>query len=456
MRCSNCGEAKQWQNVDFARIKPQGMCMCGNCGFISYPDKWKTKEEILKHYRASYRQPPTHFNIYAGQRKNNFHMAFLYELFEAWGKRGLTKPKILEIGSAFGYTLHWLKQMFPEAEITGTELTTSMRKVAKLEFGVQLDEDIDDTKKYDLIISYKVLEHQLDPDFELQRYQKMLTPEGRFYLSVPTWFDTLSNFGAGGFDLEYYYDPNHINVWTRPMVEAMVARCGFEIVKKDYVIYSSTYLLKQNDALKSVTPPYKEDPAKIIEQLEKVKMAYLAFTEGQHLQAIKIWPNYPTAHTQHIEMNRKKLAEIGWPEFKAQYIDPMLKDCVDSGIAEAYELAADYAMRAGALEEAVKYCEGSLKSKPENPGALHRMSNCMREMALRAKTEQEKVHYFGQALEVARHLRATSAQHFKEATDLIYLYMSHLPLAVSQTEAKNVVSMKDARKAQNNGPEITL
>jgi SAM-dependent methyltransferase len=431
------------------------MCVCEGCGFISYPDKWKAKEEIFAHYRDAYRQPPTHFNVYAGARKNNYHLAFLHQTFEEWKARGLKNPKILEVGAAFGFTLQWLKQLFPEATIHGTELTASYRKVAYYEFGVQLDEDIDDTEKYDLIVSYKVLEHQLDPDLELLRYQKMLTKDGVFYLSVPTWLDSMINFGLGGFDLEYYYDLNHINVWTRPIIEGMLHHCGFEVIKKNYETYSATYLLKANDNLLG-TGPTKEDVSVILEKLKSVKEAFMQNSEGQFTEAIKTWPNYPHAWTQLLEMNRKKIAELGWLEFKKQFILPMLEACVESGAADAYDLAADFALRAGAFEESIRYCEQSLASRPENPAALHRMTNLMREMALKAKDAREKSHYFGQALEVARHLRTTSPQHFKEATDLIYLYMSHLPLPMAPKKAKSGASVHQLRKDVNHGAENTL
>ncbi len=431
MKCPNCHQ-DHWENVDSARIKPQGMSVCLECGFISYPSKWKAKEEILKHYRSSYRQPPSHFNIFAGERKNHFHHVFLLELFDKWKAEGLENPRILEVGAAFGFTLQWFKQLFPKAEVHGTELTTSMRRVAANEFGIRLDEDIDETKKYDLIMSYKVLEHQLDPDVELRRYQKMLKPEGRMYISVPTWFDTMSNFGVHGFDLEYYYDPNHINVWTRNMFEGMLEANGFEIVKTDYVIYSSTYLCRAEDTFLNKFLPRKESVEKIKENLNKVKAAYMLFTENRFSEAMQIWPDYPTAHAQNAEMTRKNLTEKGWTWFRDNVLDKAIKDCPNS--ADALITATDFAMRAEQWTEAVNYAERALLAKPENPTSLHQLCNIMREKALRGKTPTEKLHYFKQAREVALHLRRVSSQHFKEATDLIFLFHAHIPF---ENEAPN-------------------
>ncbi len=423
MNCPNC-KSNSWENVDFARIKPSGMSICTDCGFVSYPDKWKSPEEIKKYYRSAYRQPPTHNNIFSGERKNHFHHAFLNDLFDEWKSAGITKPKILEIGAAFGFALNWFRNVFPEAEIHGTELTTSFRRVAAHEFGINLTEDIDMTKKYDLIMSYKVLEHQLDPDKEIDKYRDCLTDNGRFYISVPTWFNSLYNFGLGGFDLEYYYEPSHVNIWTSEMFEGLLKNKGFEIIKNDQVIYSSTYLCKVNRDLIG-TPIHKEDPLEIKKKLKMVKDANLACLDGRYEQARTIWPDYPQAWVSDLEMHRKELQSLGWEAFEAKWIIPFIKACPNT--SDALIAATDYAMRASQWVVAIKYCERSLKARPENPVSLHHMCNIMREMAILEKSNTGKLHYYAEARAVAAHLRRVSSQHYREATDMIYLFNSKLP-----------------------------
>lgn len=423
MRCCNCG-SNDWENIDSVRLKPAGMSICKSCSFISYPDKWKTDEEIKKHYRGSYRPPPTHNNYFSGERKNHFHHAFLHDLFSKWKAEGLENPRICEIGAAFGFTLNWIRQIFPKAEIYGTELTTSFRRNAFHEYGITLTEEIDETKKYDLIMSYKVLEHQLDPDLQLEKYKKCLAPNGLFYISVPTWFNSLFNFGLDGFDLEYYYDPNHINVWTHEMFEGMLANAGFEIVKNDQIIYSSTYLCKPVDKV-SVPVIVRHDVEEMKSKLEKIKEAYFATTDNRFDRAIELWPDYPQAHISRAEMMRQMIQTKGWPWFKENVVELAIKQCPNS--ASVLIMATDFAMRCERWTEAIGYCERALLAKPENPVSLHSMANIMREMALRAKDEKEKLHYFDQARQVACHLRNVSTQHFREASDLILLFNSKLP-----------------------------
>lgn len=432
MQCPNC-DSKEWESVDQFRIKPSGMGICTSCAMISYPTKWQSAEEIKKHYRTSYRQPPTAANLFAGERKNHFHHKFLFETFEHWRKIGLENPKICEVGAAYGVTLNWIRTLFPKAELYGTELTTSMRRNAFHEFGIKLTEDIDETKKYDLIMSYKVLEHQLDPQKELARYTNLLTPQGLLYISVPTWFKSLFNFGIPGFDVEYYYDPNHINVWTREMFENIMARSGFEIVKGDQVIYASTYLAKANPETK-LTPVLKLDPTEMKAKLKRILDAYLFFNENKFDQAIAVWSDYPQAHVSRAEMSRKLLADKGWDYFKENYLESAMRACPES--AEVMVMATDFAMRAEKFKEAIEYAEIALSMKPENPVSLHQLSNIMREVAIRSKSVKEKFHYFAQAREVCRHLRFVSTQHFKEATDIIYELNSRLPFSGESGEVK--------------------
>ena len=235
MRCINCN-ANEWENVDFARLKPSGMCMCKSCGMVSYPSKWQSYGEIKNHYRKAYRNPPTSQNLFTGQRKLSFHNVFLQDVFKKWSENNLGRPNVFEVGAAYGLVLNWLRGMYPGGSFGGTEWTTSYKRNAKHEFKLDLVDDFDTSKKHDLIISYKVAEHQLDVDQELAKYAEHLTDNGYLYISVPTWFDSANNFGLSGFDIEYYYDVNHINVWTREIFEGILQRAGFEIIKKDYMI----------------------------------------------------------------------------------------------------------------------------------------------------------------------------------------------------------------------------
>lgn len=431
MVCQNCG-SDHWEVVDQYRFKDKdkngkkiNMSICKECSFVSYPDKWMTKEEIFKHYRESYRPAPTVNNLFTGQRKNHFHAAFLKDLFDQWNKEGKTKPAICDVGTAFGMSLGLFKTIFPQADIYGTELTSTMKRVCYHEFGIKLTDEIDESVNYDMIMSYKVLEHQLDPMEELKKYANLLKPDGVLYISVPTWFNSLSNFGLDGFDLEYYYDPNHINVWTREMFENMLMRSGFEIIKQDHVIYGDTYLCKPS--LKYLKlPVLKLDVEKSIENLAKVKAAFLQFVDYQYDKAIEIWPDYPQAWIARLEMNRKLIAEKGFDFFHDNFIKPMIEACPNA--PEAIISATDFCMRARQLQLAIDYANKALEMKPNNPVTMGQLINIFKELALNSTDEKEKIAYFKKAKEFAGHLMNVSLQNRDEAISNIYLINSLIPI----------------------------
>lgn len=424
MRCVIC-DSDNWTNVDQYRLKPSGMAMCNTCSMVSYPSKWKTEEEIKAHYRKDYRSCPTSNNLFTGQRKLHFHNAFLTPLFDEWKKDGREKPEICEIGAAYGMALAWVRDNYPGAIVSGTELTISYRRNAYHEYGIELTEDFDDSKKYDLIMSYKVAEHQLDIDKMLAKYRSCLKPNGLMYISVPCWFGSMTNFGLGGFDLEYYYDPNHINVWTRKLFESLLKKVGFEIVKEDHVIYDSTYLVKACEP-KELDKEDFEDINVIKNKMDAIKLAYIAFTENRFEDALTLYPNFPSAHLGRVEMIRKQAFANGWDWIKENIIEKMFVECDDC--AELWVSATDLAMRARQLDEAIKFAEGGLRAKPGNPISMGQLINIMREIAISSDTDTKKAHYFAQARQIARHFREVSLQNQNQAIDFIYLFNSQLPM----------------------------
>jgi SAM-dependent methyltransferase len=431
MKCANCG-SENWLDVDQYRFKDKdkkgnkiGMSICSECSFISYPSKWKTKEEIYKHYKTDYRSAPTANNLFTGQRKNHFHAAFLKDLFEKWQAEGKKSPVVFDVGTAFGMSLGLIKSFFPKADVGGSELTETMKRVAFHEFGLTLSDEIDENKKYDLIMSYKVLEHQLDPIEELKKYSKLLKEDGLLYISVPTWFNTLSNFGLDGFDLEYYYDPNHINVWTKECFENILLRAGFEIVKEDHIIYGNTYLCKASDKHKNLEI-YKHDKEEMFKKLELAKKAFLLFSDYKYKEALEVWPDYPQAWIAYIETQRAKLTEIGFDAFHTTYLKEMMKACPTS--SECVISATDFCMRAKQFDQAIEYANLAIKLKPNNPISLVHLVNIFKELYVHSNNENEKIDYLKKSKQFAHHLMDVSIQNRDQAISEVYFLNSLIPI----------------------------
>lgn len=434
MRCLVCDKS-DWENVDQFRIKKEGMSLCKACGFVSYPEKYKKKEEVLEFYRKQYRAAPTVENLYQGQRKLGYHEAFLSEpILDKWRKEGKKDPVIFEVGAAYGLVLAWFKNMrdqnglfFPDANLNGSELTVSYRRNAWHEFGINLEEDFDESKNYDLIVSYKVAEHLLDADLELMRYRKCLKPDGKLYISVPTWFNRLHNFGVGGFSLEYYFDPAHVNVWSRPHFEAVLKKAGFKIIKENHSYYDNTYLceadLERNETSISVQLP---TATQVKEWLTRIKVADELCQKKLFGEAIEQWPNFPLARRAYYEYQRKEWHAKGVEEIINQVAKPWI--AIDPDSYDAFIFSADILMRYDKYQEALEYLKNALIRRPKCETTLGAISNCYRMLSKKSNDAHEKIEFLKQSRDIMQFMKANCLNAFANATTWIYNDNASIPM----------------------------
>lgn len=433
MRCLVC-DHDDWQNVDEYRDlqkhddKPVGMSMCKNCGFVSYPKKYKSKDQIKEYYRKQYRgAPPTFNNLVTGERKLQYHQHFLKEVFMKWHDNK-TKPVIGEVGSAIGMALNMYVQLFPECSVHGTEWDVPSRMVAFHEFGVRLGEELPQQFKYDLIQTYKVAEHQLDVDLELSMYHSLLKDDGYLYISVPTWFEELCNFGTGGFDLEYYYHVDHINVWTKKLFESVLKKAGFQVIKYDGYMYGDTYLCKKTEP-QALTSEDFEKPEEILEKLKRVKQAFVHFRKNEFEQAIGQWPRFPIAWSGLYEFTRKDLHQKHGGDGKA-----IIKDFVGrcemalGDHSEVDRLRADLCMRYGMYDQAAEVIDRALQKKPNQAGTLMQLAHCFRQMAQSTPDPEKRLQWFMTARNICRQAAQVDKSAMMEAVNWSLVDSTNMPI----------------------------
>jgi len=385
-------------------------------------------EEIAEHYRGhDYREAPTVNNLFSGERKLHYHGAFLGELFKSWQKDKKESPRILEIGAALGMVLGWTRSFFPKAELFGTELTLSFRRNAWWLYQIKLDETADFSKKYDLLISYKVAEHIPGVDFELRKYAESLGDGGFLYISVPTWFNELNDPGRQGFDLGFYYDPNHVNVWSRNLFEQLLKKCGLEVVKENHSYYNDTYLCRRNDDMMNTPLAFDDVPTRRSELRRVLEAGKLAI-EGKWGEAVEVWPNFPEANVNAYETARSRAHnhQLGFEGIEQDYLLPALKNCPNS--AAVSNFVADVYMRYEQFETALLQLKKTLELRPNDPPALIAMAHCFRQMAARAGSPEEAGKFIGEAREAMRFLEKISKQCAHEAITWVMQDNARLPV----------------------------
>jgi tetratricopeptide (TPR) repeat protein len=422
-----------WKNVDSFRIKPEGMSLCMSCGFVSYPSKVKSKAEIIAHYKGdTYRPAPTVTNRFAGERKLHYHAAFLKELFDAWKAKGVETPVVCEVGAAFGMVLNWIRSIFPKGEYSGTELTQSFVRNAWHLYNLKLEDDYDDTKKYDLLISYKVLEHQCEPDIELARMLAALKDDGVLYLGVPVWWKAMNNFGAGGFDLEYYFSPDHINTWGDQHVRGLVEALGGEIFHENHTYYDSAFLIKRKPGANPLElqktgdrTNCKIDPQTILGYLEKIQKASDAYNMGEFKKAFEIWPNFPIAYSAHYEHNRPTFDKLGFDAIYKGFCLEAIKACPNDASIQIF--TGDICCRYDQYELALEHAAKANELSPNMPNVFIMLGNVYRTMAKHSKTPEDKLKFLENARRSSKLLLDTSSQHRNEAISFIMNDNARLP-----------------------------
>ena len=438
MECVVC-RSNDWENVDKYRHDEKNMCMCKKCGFVSYPTLYKTKQEIIDYYRKEYRPPPSAQNYFTGYRKLGFHLAFLGDSIKKH-LEGKKAPVIGEVGAAFGMFLDYFRSQYaPDGVFHGTELTTSFKRVAHWEFGLDLTDELP-PGDYDVISSYKVAEHQLDVDLELANYRKYLEKkDGLLYISVPTWFDILNNFGKGGFDLNYYYDTNHVNVWTKKLFESCLKKAGFEIIKHDGFIYDDTYLCKVCEP-KALTEADYEDPKDILDRLDRIKKASDFAAQGKHREALEMWPRFPIVWSELYNYSRSKLHATGesnpFEHIMKEVTEPMFK--VLGKERDTLIMAADLCMAYEKWDRAIDYLSDILEICPVSSVALDRMSQCFRQKALVEKDEIKRVEHFARSRHLVGMVAQNDPQRHHDQITWRYHDESQMPVRIKQTDAKTM------------------
>lgn len=422
--CVICGANEKWLNVDEYRLKSDGMCICTACGFCTYPGIVEKSEELKAFYRKDYRPAPTVANLFTGQRKLHYHANFLAPIIESWKKKNY-QPQVFEVGAAFGLVLNWIKNEFPKADVSGSELTLEFRRVAWWQHHIYLEEEFDTSKRYDLIVSYKVAEHIPHIDKEIAKYAAALKSDGLLYISVPTWFHQMSNFGTDGFTLDYYYDKNHINVWTRKHFETLLRKCGLEVVQSNYVYYDATYLCKRNEKMKEIPAEY-ENSEEIIDKMSRIKKASIAFDSSQFTEAIAQFPAYPDAHIANYENNRNAWHQKGFDAIEKEVLIPARTACPES--AKITLFCVDLCMRYDQLDKAMEYLKIGMSQKPGDRSSLIAVGHCYRRLSQKASNPEDKEKFLVQALEVMKHLQQISLQDSLEAITWIYGDMAKIPM----------------------------
>lgn len=225
MHCDHIKTKKLFSTDDF-HCKTYDFLKCEECKLIFHTHR-STAQELEVHYN--------NYGMYSDQqyfqkelkRRQYSYQKLGCQLIEKLGKNDL---KVLEIGSANGILLYWLRELFG-FEVYGIELDPISSQYAKKLIGEDrvfvghthqapfLDES------FDLVIMDQVIEHLAEPFVVLEEAKRALKPGGAIYISTP-------NFGGISFKfLKSKWkntSPNdHISMFSVESLQYYLTKSGY-------------------------------------------------------------------------------------------------------------------------------------------------------------------------------------------------------------------------------------
>jgi SAM-dependent methyltransferase len=155
---------------------------------------------------------------------------------------GSANGTLLDLGSGVGSFVHEMKTH--QWQVTGLEPDPDARKIAAKTYDLELA----DTGKFyhlpegefDAITMWHVLEHVHELHLYLQHINKILKPDGRFFIAVPNYtsFDSQAyrEFWAA------YDVPRHLYHFSPASMKQLLERNGLEIASYQPMWYDSFYI----------------------------------------------------------------------------------------------------------------------------------------------------------------------------------------------------------------------
>ena len=335
--CPICNSSA-WKNLDYLRDhqywydkdlrdidEPVGMKICLECGFVTYD--YIELDKLQAHYDRE-RPVMNAGNITTCNRKNQYHKAFIGDILAKLDE----SANILDVGCAQGSFLNMLKSEYGFMNVSGTEWSKAFANFGKYEYGLNITQEIDLAKKYDLISYYHVLEHVQWPDKELSKIRDILTDDGYLYIAVPLYLEQLEeSSGSLTTDFENLYHLNHVNVFSKQALKNLLLKFGFSIIKENDTLYGYAVLCK--NGLFQNLEFIKEDAAAVDYKLlchQKACAALSDYIRTQNAtmidEALTHVKDYPDAYVM------KSLTKDNMKDFAAQkqILLDGLKACPDN------------------------------------------------------------------------------------------------------------------------------
>lgn len=219
-RCIVCGFDQDRFTVRFVKQNCQ-VVECPNCSFHFIPPEYRQAIDYQQ-----YKSDATVAAVAAGDVWIKIQRNLLrYRLIKKYVPQG----SIFDIGCGFGHFLLAGRQL--GYDVAGVETSKANVRFVREQLGIAVEENdffqVAETKTYDLVTAWDVLEHIDGADRMVEKAARILKPDGYFILQVPqldSFFSRLlgSRWWAMGLD--------HVNYFSKQTIQRLLQDHGLQVV----------------------------------------------------------------------------------------------------------------------------------------------------------------------------------------------------------------------------------
>lgn len=273
--------------------------ICRNCGLM-YLNPRPTKEKYEKFYESDYRVAVSGSDK-GSDKQFKKQETFTKQTVIPFVKKIIQKNElhnytsILDIGCSYGGILHEFKKELPNLSGEGIEPVIKISQFASKKTNSVIHTDIlenfNTSKKYDIIVFSKALNHSLDPKGNLEKINNLLSNEGIFVIVL---YDALNALKYKPFSKmaemthPYMFSPETITYLleeTNFTITAIKSPPKNNIMKKISIKknkYEPILIIAKKSKYKNT--PQKPDVSKIMSEIKFNKKFY-----NKYKKEIKRW-----------------------------------------------------------------------------------------------------------------------------------------------------------------------
>ncbi|MDO9000756.1 MAG: class I SAM-dependent methyltransferase [Bacteroidota bacterium] len=198
-----------------------GLVKCSSCNFV-FMERIPSLQELNDYYSS--------YSYDSVQSLSSITVKRYEELLDEFEKYRKTN-KILDVGCGRGWFLIEAKKR--GWEVYGTEFSELAIKLC-IEKGINMTEGIldsskFDTKDFDVITSFEVIEHINNPNQELEAIYNLLRKDGLFYVTTPNFNSLMRYYLKADYNVISY--PEHLSYYTKSTLNFVAKRHSFLPIK---------------------------------------------------------------------------------------------------------------------------------------------------------------------------------------------------------------------------------